>query len=79
MTSKERATAILDRCWFIPDSKCFEIGELIASAIEAAVAEEREACAKLADAEADKNWHGMDSGASPEEIASMIRSRGRLI
>jgi hypothetical protein len=50
--------------------------EAVKVAVAEAVAAEREACAAVADAAADRNWHGDGSRAAPEEIAADIRARG---
>jgi hypothetical protein len=58
------------------DQDCEEDISALERAFTAAVAAEREACAKLADIEAD-NPHGSNPGcATAESIAAEIRARG---
>lgn len=68
MTARERAKALIARCMIATE-------EDIAAAIEAAVAEEREACAALVDdlaaAATDDSWYAL------EKAADAIRARGK--
>lgn len=58
----------------------YKLREAIARAIMAAKAEEREACAGIADAELLRNRDGevciIDENACPSRIAAAIRNRG---
>lgn len=80
MKADERAADILRRCWWRAEEHPLEehpgfngLDVEIAEAIRAAVAEEREACALVAD-EADRS----QLAVTADEIAKKIRSRSEV-
>jgi len=74
MTVKERAHGLV---LFLSDADEYHWPSLVTQAIKDAVKEEREACAELADNEADERRGQQDfhAASSAECIAAAIRSR----
>jgi hypothetical protein len=73
MTPEERATAVCrDSRWTIEPWKY----DLIVAAIRAAIAEEREACAEIADYTAARLFEHTYGSIASESIAAAIRARG---
>ena len=78
MTPEERALAVIPaRTWLHAD-EAGDIRREVAAAVRAAVAEEREACARLADEEHDFPGANPTSGfvVTARKIAAAIRARG---
>jgi hypothetical protein len=80
MTSRERADAIVDRILSTPEGHYSLVGNVriwIREAIDAAVAEEREACAVVAD-HYGTWWPSVDAAICrlARNVARAIRARG---
>lgn len=73
MTPEERAEKLVheDAIW---DHSTSEMEAMLAAAIRAAVAEEREACAKVAESLRPPHWD--QNNIRAKEIADAIRQRG---
>lgn len=76
MTPAERAYWVLAKIANLPYATVEQHRDLIRREIEAAVAEEREACAKLADLEAAFFLTNHDMARVAERIAAAIRAGG---
>ena len=71
MTPEQRAEDVIEYWWNQSDSTHRPTTEFIAAAIREAVAEEREACAKVAESD-----EGFSDSVVKQGIARRIRARG---
>lgn len=78
MDAKEMAKTVMHDSFgdagFDPDAYRV-IESVMAKAIEKAVCEERETCARICDEAERRNLHGPEGDNSPERIARSIRAR----